>query len=226
MIGFFRRGRAYRAGCILPLSDNPRLAQFHGTRHRAALGITEHSDALAVVVSEERGKVSVIEKGIMTYIDTPADLLIWLTDRIRAREEPATGRWSPRALITANWRPKLATVVGVSLFFILLTGHQNAEVGVSIPVVYLNVPKELTIDGRQVQKVYVRVRGSREMLNFLDPSQMQVAVDLKKAHEGSQQYSIADEDIKLPPGLKLAGVNPSIIRLQLVKKPPEPKKSG
>ncbi len=223
---YIRRGRAYRAGCILPLSDNQRLTQLHGTRHRAALGITEQADALAVVVSEERGKVSAIEKGIMTYIDTPADLLIWLTDRMRAREEPATRRWSPRALITANWRPKLATVLGVSLLFILLTGQQNAEVGVSIPVVYLNVPKELTIDGRQVQKVYVRVRGSREMLNFLDPNQMQVAVDLKKAHEGSQQYNIADEDIKLPPGLKLAGVNPSTIRLHLVKKPPEPKKNG
>ncbi|MFQ5961370.1 MAG: diadenylate cyclase [Candidatus Methylomirabilales bacterium] len=223
---YVRRGRAYRAGCILPLSDNQRLAQFHGTRHRAALGITEQSDALAVVVSEERGKVSVIEKGIMTHIDTPADLLIWLTDRISAREEPAMRRWSPWALIAGNWRPKLATVVGVSLLFILLTGHQNAEVGVSIPVVYLNVPKELTIDGRHVQEVYVRVRGSREMLNFLDPNQMQVAIDLEKAHEGSQRYSIADEDIKLPPGLKLAGVNPSMIRLRLVKKPPEPKKKG
>lgn len=223
---YIRKRRVYRAGVVLPLSDNHRLNYIYGTRHRAALGITEQSDALAVVVSEERGTVSVAEKGILSYISTPADLLIWLTDRIRTREEPGTGirGWSPWGVITRNWRPKLAAVVGVSVLFILLVGHQNAEVGISIPVVYLNVPKELTIDGRQVQEVYVRVRGSREMVNFLDPHQLQVAIDLKKADEGPQRYSIMDKDIKLPPGLQLAGVNPSVIRLNLVKKPPETKK--
>lgn len=222
---YIRRGRAYRAGCILPLSENRRLAHYYGTRHRAALGITEQSDALAVAVSEERNNVSVVEKGAMTLVGTPADLLIWLTERLRAREKPAKRRWSMK-FVTRNWRPKLASVVGVSLLLFFLAGHQNAEVGLSIPVVYLNVPKELTIDGRQVQEVYVRVRGSREMLNFLDPQQLQVAIDLEEAHEGSQGYSISDKDIKLPPGVNLAGVNPSMIRLRLVKKPRESKKKG
>jgi diadenylate cyclase len=221
---YIRKRRAYRAGSVLPLSDNQRLAYIYGTRHRAAMGITEQSDSLAVVVSEERGRVAVAEKGIIAHVDTPADLLIWLTDRLRGREEPGKGRWSPWALITRNWRPKLATVVGVSILLFFLVGQQNAEVGISIPVVYLNVPKELTIDGRQVQELYVRVRGSREVLNFLEPSQLQVAINLAKAHEGAQHYSISDKDIKLPPGLKLAGINPSMIKLRLVKKLPESKK--
>jgi len=46
------------AGCILPLSQNPRIASALGTRHRAAIGITEETDALAVLVSEERGTIS------------------------------------------------------------------------------------------------------------------------------------------------------------------------
>jgi diadenylate cyclase len=51
------------AGCILPLSDDPMLSGQFGLRHRAALGIAEHSDAVCVVVSEETGKISFAYKG-------------------------------------------------------------------------------------------------------------------------------------------------------------------
>jgi diadenylate cyclase len=51
------------AGCILPLSQNPRLAYALGTRHRAALGITEESDSIVVVVSEETAQISIAEGG-------------------------------------------------------------------------------------------------------------------------------------------------------------------
>lgn len=51
------------AGCILPLSQNPRLAYALGTRHRAALGITEESDAIVMVVSEETAQISIAEGG-------------------------------------------------------------------------------------------------------------------------------------------------------------------
>jgi diadenylate cyclase len=55
--------RAARAGAVLPLSRNDRLARQLGTRHRAALGITEETDAVAVVVSEERGEISLCFRG-------------------------------------------------------------------------------------------------------------------------------------------------------------------
>lgn len=58
-----REGRIYAAGCILPLSQNPALASELGTRHRAAIGMSENSDAVVVVVSEETGKVSVAING-------------------------------------------------------------------------------------------------------------------------------------------------------------------
>lgn len=55
--------RIAAAGCILPLSTQSTLANDHGTRHRAALGLTEESDALVLVISEERGSISVSENG-------------------------------------------------------------------------------------------------------------------------------------------------------------------
>ena len=61
-----RKGILMAATCFLPLTDNPNLGKDIGTRHRAALGITEVSDAVVVVVSEETGKISVALNGGLT----------------------------------------------------------------------------------------------------------------------------------------------------------------
>jgi diadenylate cyclase len=72
--------RIAAAACFLPLTVNPRISRDLGTRHRAAIGLTEENDALAVVVSEERGQVALaIEGGIER--DLSADQL---RDRLRA----------------------------------------------------------------------------------------------------------------------------------------------
>ena len=58
------------AGCFLPLTDNMSLSKELGTRHRAALGVSEKSDCLAIVVSEETGAISVAENGSLArYLD-------------------------------------------------------------------------------------------------------------------------------------------------------------
>lgn len=59
-------GRIKAAGCVLPLSYNPDLDPNLGTRHRAALGLSERSDALIVVVSEENGSISLVRDGKIT----------------------------------------------------------------------------------------------------------------------------------------------------------------
>ncbi len=61
-----RGDQVIAASCYLPLSDQSDLAKELGTRHRAAVGITEQSDALVVVVSEETGQISVAEAGLLT----------------------------------------------------------------------------------------------------------------------------------------------------------------
>ncbi len=67
---FVQGNRVVAAGCFLPLSRNMQLGRELGTRHRAALGISEETDAAAVVVSEETGRISVVSEG---QIETPLD---------------------------------------------------------------------------------------------------------------------------------------------------------
>ena len=71
------------AGCILPLTESQMVLPEMGTRHRAALGITEESDALVVVISEERGTISIAENGRFTSLDIDEmELRRYLNDRL------------------------------------------------------------------------------------------------------------------------------------------------
>lgn len=63
-------GRVRAAGCVLPLTRNNNISKSLGTRHRAGIGITEHSDSLVLIVSEESGIISIAEDGQLTrYLD-------------------------------------------------------------------------------------------------------------------------------------------------------------
>src|SRR6187455_716232 len=77
--------RVAAAACFLPLTVNPRLSKDLGTRHRAAIGLTEENDALAVVVSEETGWISLVLEGRLERNLTPDDLRGRLRQLLRPR---------------------------------------------------------------------------------------------------------------------------------------------
>ena len=58
-----QKGKITQAGCFLPLTINPKISPLVGTRHRAAIGLTEETDAIVVVVSEEKGTISIAQGG-------------------------------------------------------------------------------------------------------------------------------------------------------------------
>ena len=65
-----RGDRLYAAGCVLPLTQNKQLSKDLGTRHRAGIGITENSDAMVIIVSEETGVISIAQNGNLTrFVD-------------------------------------------------------------------------------------------------------------------------------------------------------------
>lgn len=82
-----RKNRLVAASCFLPLSLNPLLSTQMGTRHRAAIGVTEESDAVAVVVSEESGAIAVTNAGSVELDLTPEQV----RDRLRRLLRPRAG---------------------------------------------------------------------------------------------------------------------------------------
>ena len=90
-----QKDRAAAAACFLPLSTSPTLAARLGTRHRAGIGITEETDCLAIVVSEETGKVSVARGGEMFRDLSVRDLDAWIiyhfSDASNLPEPPGHG---------------------------------------------------------------------------------------------------------------------------------------
>jgi diadenylate cyclase len=67
-------GRIHSAGCLLPLSKNPYIAKRYGTRHRAAIGLSEETDAIVIVVSEETQEISIAVNGSITVLKDEEDL--------------------------------------------------------------------------------------------------------------------------------------------------------
>jgi len=100
-----RRGRIASAGCILPLAMRGNVDGAIGTRHRAAIGITEETDALVVVVSEETGKISLVTGGdVREDLDGPhlRQALLEATGGTRAPEKPASPETASEQPARAN----------------------------------------------------------------------------------------------------------------------------
>ena len=79
--------RITSAGAVFPISLNTKINKRLGTRHRAALGISEESDAIAIVVSEESGKISVAISGILNYNLSIDDLRMTLVEELKPKHE-------------------------------------------------------------------------------------------------------------------------------------------
>jgi diadenylate cyclase len=83
-----RDDRLIAAGCLFPLSENPVVSRGLGTRHRAGIGVTEQSDALSIIVSEETGEISFAVRGTITRGLSPEELERTLRQIYVERKEP------------------------------------------------------------------------------------------------------------------------------------------
>jgi uncharacterized protein (TIGR00159 family) len=212
-----RDGRVTQASCHLPLSANADLPRYYGTRHRAGLGLSERSDAVIVIISEERGAVTIALAGEMNSIDTPERLSEKLHALLIPLDQEVV-RVSLRRKIFSNLRPKLITVLLVVVSWLIITAKQGGILTITAPIKFHNLPNDLVLVKSAPEEIDVQVKTYSKLIP--SPKQLDVTadVDLAKIREGTNHLTIKNDDLQLPLGVVVSGISPSVVRVTTEKK--------
>ena len=203
------------ARLVLPLSGREDVPTEFGTRHRAALGLAEGSDALVLVASEERGQVVVIEGRDIHPMPDEAALRQALYSL--HPERPASVLSRVRSLLFSNVRYRLSAVALASLIWgVSFMGGGTTVKTVIAPVEFANVPAGLYISNQPLNTVSVQLRGNSWVMNPV-MSNLTAHVDLSGLGEGWHAIRLAPAGLKLPPGVTAERLSPQTISLRLAR---------
>jgi diadenylate cyclase len=206
-------GRIVSVGCYLPLSENPALPQQYGTRHRAGIGITERCDAIAIIVSEERGEVSLAVGGRIELARSAEELKGLLESMISTPQQMKKGGWQD--VFTTNVIPKSVSFIVVCVLWVFIGGQPRAEIWMTVPLEYRNMPANMEIVGELVNRVEVGIRGPRTMISSITPDQLKAYVDLSQSIPGANHIRLTPDNVRAPLGTEITKVVPSSVRIRL-----------
>jgi uncharacterized protein (TIGR00159 family) len=194
-----REGRIQLVACYLPLSSEEGLPKEWGTRHRAAMGLSERCDAIMVVVSEERGEVSLIVERKVFHPATSGVMNQMLLDALRpVSRERIPLKEKVRPIFMNQWKAKCGTLFLVLFFWLLLAGQQDFEVAFAVPLEVRNLPATMRITEPLDPKVRIRVRGLRKDASVLSEKNVHAELDLSPAAAGKKSYTITRDLFMLP----------------------------
>ncbi len=207
-----RDGRIAQASCHLPLSLNPDLPRNLGTRHRAGIGLSERSDAVVVMVSEERGEVSLALSGQLETFESQEQLSGRLNELLAAMAPPVE-KLSNKDRVLRNFWPKLITVAIVIVCWLVITVKQGGIVTVTVPIKFHNLPDEVVLVKSVPEEVEVQLNVFSSLIP--SPKQLDIVADinLTKLKEGTSTLPIRTDDFNLPLGVVVTSVNPSTVRV-------------
>jgi uncharacterized protein (TIGR00159 family) len=206
-----------RAAVVLPLTTRADVPPRFGTRHRAAMGIAERTDALAITVSEERGDVHAMWDTIVLPLRTRAELLRLLESQGTTPHSPVWER--VRAHLTANWGLRLAAIALTAVVWGMSFYSSYSTVRtVSIPVQFDSVPRGMMIADQSAERVEAQIRGNTWFMESLGLGRMVARFDLSNANEGWHSLTIDGRALELPPGVALDAVTPHVLRVRLTRR--------
>ena len=204
--------RITKVGVILPLSRREDLPSRYGTRHRAAAGLAEVTDALAVVVSEERKSVVVVKGHELHEVKGVFELEQLLREHLGEKAKPTKKRVIEIVQLGMAAVVALLFVTGIWFSF---TKGLDTLITLEVPVEYMNRDPGKEIVDASVSNVGLQVGGSGALIKSIRPEQVQVKLDLSNANVGSNTYTITQEDVTLPPGTILKMVDPKTVQVTL-----------
>jgi uncharacterized protein (TIGR00159 family) len=203
-----------RYGVYLPLSQNLSEGGRAGTRHAAALGLSERSDAFIVVVSEERGTIGVAEHGKLDKMESAVDLKNRLQDFYQ-RKRPSQAASRRLRWFTHNAGIKAAALlIAVGLWWAFSYRVTTVHRTYMVPIEYRNLPKDFVIDDPGVPEARVSLSGPERNFAF-DPMAMAIAVDLGAVRDGTQEVPIAEQTlVNKPSGLAVNRIMPRTVKVK------------
>ncbi len=213
-------GQISRFAVHLPLSKNPQQLSGLGTRHSAALGLAELTDALCVVVSEERGKISVAREGRLKEVAAPQELVGLLQDFIQQKHAALERKKVSLQLLRENWFAKVAALsLAIAFWYVFVPGSKIIEVRQSIPVRLENLSPDLQIESIQPQEVNATFTGPRRAFYLFNPKELRVTVDVSLAELGRRTFNISERNVRYPKELTLQELNPSTLKISVRRVP-------
>lgn len=203
--------RIVRAGVILPLTRQTDLPSYFGTRHRAALGVAQLTDALVIAVSEERGTVSLC-RGNQTLVMEDRDALeAELSAHVgEDAGQKGFGRQGVELAIAG-----LVCLVAVSGIWLSFSRGMESLATHDVPIEFLNPEPKKEILSSSAASIKVLISGSRSLVNSVRPEQITVNLDLSQALVGENLMPITGENINLPPGVALKKIEPEEVQITL-----------
>ncbi len=212
----FAGGRILRFAVHLPLStDHAQLGQ-RGTRHAAALGLAERCDALCIVVSEERGTISIAHDAKLRTLATPQRVVDEI-QRFLGDLAPTDGERSPRlSRMLARWREGLlALPVAALLWALAVPGASMVEVEREVPVSVSGLPPGFVVEHVEPERVRVVLGGRRRDLFLLAPDALSVRVDAILAELGRRTFTLTPENVSHPENTEVHTIQPDSIKISI-----------
>jgi diadenylate cyclase len=209
-------GRVMSANVVLPLTRRQNVPSYYGTRHRAAMGLAERSDALVVVVSEERSEVTLMDAAAIRLMREPEQLTATLEKLLTRPSERFSDRL--RRILFAHLGLKFAALGLAALVWSMSFLAAGTTIRtVSAPVEFSGVPPGLAVGQQSTDTLEIQLRGSPWVMESLDPRTLVARFDLRSMHAGWQTMSFRPNSLDLPPGIQVDRVSPAVLRVDVVR---------
>ncbi len=210
------RNRLSRAGVILPLATDSAAADSDGdlgTRHRAALGLTDNCDALVVCVSEERGAVSLVHGETLQVLADEAALVGALARLgVIGGLSKAEARQLRPPFRLRQLGPHLVILAIVVVGWAAMALDRSHAVARVLPLEIRGVGEGVAFDPPRFASVVVELRGSRRELEALPVDGAAAFIDLSGATPGPRFFRV---QTNAPAGIEVVNTSPASIQLQL-----------
>ena len=215
-----QNNRVKEFGVHLPLSENRDELKGGGTRHAAALGLAERSDALCLVVSEERGTIGIAARGQLEIMGDPDAGK--LADRIRSYLQNTGTQVNVRRVEWRRWGRRLvegllsfALALGAWLAFVPGATLEEAVLQVSVAVE--NMPEGYALKDVKPPEVEIAVVGPRRDMFLASNADFQIVIDANLVRLGRRTFEVSAQSVRHATGLKIISIKPDKVKLTVQK---------